>query len=142
MQEAKIGDNVKVHYTGKTSDGVIFDSSRDRDPLGFKIGSGMVIPGFDEAVIGLKIGEKISKLIPAQDAYGDRDEELVFEVNKNQIPENIIPEVGMQLQLQSNDGSISIVTISDIKDNSVKFDANHFLAGKDLTFEIELIEIV
>ncbi len=142
MQKAQKGDKVHVHYTGKTNDGNVFDSSRQRDPLEFRIGSGMVIPGFENAVIGLEIGQSVTAVIPANEGYGERMAELLFEVPKDQFPDDITPEIGLQLQLSNPDGGNTVVTITEITGQSVTLDANHFLAGKELTFDIELVAIV
>ena len=140
MASAKKGDTVKVHYTGKLDDGSVFDSSRERDePLEFKIGEGEVIPGFEEAVEGMSAGDEKTVTIPADQAHGDYNPQLVHEVDRGQIPESIPLEVGGQLQVQGQDGRAFVVTVAEVNDDSVKLDANHPLAGKDLTFELELV---
>lgn len=141
MAEAKSGDTVKVHYTGKLEDGTIFDSSVDKEPLEFKIGNGNMIPGFEKAVVGLGLGETVTTNIPYQEAYGEKRTEMVVEVPKEQVPENITPEVGLQLSISQQDGSTIPVVISDVTDNSIILDANHPLAGKNLIFDIELVDI-
>lgn len=138
---AKGGDTVKVHYTGKLEDGTIFDSSRDREPFELTIGSGNAIPGFENGIVGLAIGDTITITIPSEEAYGPRREELVSTISRDQVPPNITPAVGQQLQMQHPSGNIVNVTITDVMQDSVTFDANHPLAGKTLIFEIELIEI-
>lgn len=141
--QAKTGDTVQVQYTGKLADGTVFDSSVGKDPLQFKLGSGQVIPGFDKAVTGMRVGEKKTITILAADAYGERRDDLVGEVSLTQLPSDITPQVGMQLQTTQKDGSIMVVTITKVTDNtSVTIDANHPLAGKDLTFELELVKIL
>lgn len=141
MAEAKQGDKVKVHYKGTLDDGTIFDSSEGRDPLEFTIGDGNIIPGFEEAVIGMNPGESKSQHIPAEQAYGPKVPELVAEVEREQIPPHINPEVGQQLQIKQDDGQVTIVTITDVNDKTISLDANHPLAGKNLTFEITLVEV-
>jgi len=141
MAQAKSGDTVKVHYTGKLDDGTIFDSSQDRDPLEFKIGEGQIIPGFEQAVVGMNPGENKTATIPVDEAYGPRRDEMVMDVEKEQFPEHITPEVGQKLQMKRSDGQIIMVTITDISEAKVTLDANHPLAGKDLTFDIQLVEI-
>ncbi len=142
MSEAKAGDKVKVHYHGTLTDGSVFDSSKERDPLEFTVGSKQVIPGFEEAVIGLKIGEKNTTSIPCDKAYGPRQDQLILKVKKDQFPPDIKPEIGQQLQLPQQNGQNAIVMITDIGEEEVTLDGNHPLAGQDLTFEIELVEIV
>ena len=142
-EQAKEGDAVQVNYTGTLADGTVFDSSAGRTPLEFTIGSGQLIPGFDQAVIGMKVGEKKTVTIPAEEAYGPHREEMVLEVGRERIPSNIEPEVGMMLESTQQDGSKVVFTITNISDNNtVTLDANHPLAGKDLTFEIELVKIL
>ncbi|SIO34418.1 FKBP-type peptidyl-prolyl cis-trans isomerase [Halodesulfovibrio marinisediminis] len=140
MAQVKNGDSVKVHYTGTLEDGSVFDSSREREPLEFTLGSGMLIPGFEKAVEGMTVGDSTKVTIPADEAYGQRNDEMIIDVAKTQVPEHITPEVGMLLQLES-EGGIMEVVITEVKDESITLDANHPLAGKDLTFEIELVEI-
>ena len=142
MKNAKEGDKVKVHYTGKLKDGTVFDSSVERDqPLEFTLGKGEVIAGFETAVQGMQVGDSKTTDIPAANAYGERRDEMVFEVPNNNIPENINPQVGQQLAVKQNDGSTMPVTVTEIKKESIIIDANHPLAGKDLIFDIELVEI-
>ena len=141
MTAAKSGDTVRIHYTGTLNDGTTFDSSEGRDPLEFTLGSGQVIPGFDTAVDGMAVGDKKVAEIPADQAYGPRHDEAVQEVPCEQIPAEIPLEIGMQLQMQSPTGQVMPVTVVEISDEIVKLDANHMLAGKDLTFAIELVSI-
>jgi peptidylprolyl isomerase len=141
MPQAKQGDNVKVHYTGKLDDGTVFDSSVDRDPLEFIIGSGMIIPGFEQAVIGMQPGESKVEVIPTDNAYGPYLEEMVLTIDRQQMPLELEPEIGQQLQLQHPTGGVIPVVITEVSQGSVTLDANHPLAGEDLTFEIELVEI-
>jgi peptidylprolyl isomerase len=141
MAEAKKGDRVKVHYTGKLEDGSVFDSSRDREPLEFELGGGMMIKGFDTAVSGMKVGESKTAQIPAEEAYGEHNAEMVIEVPKSQLPEDLKPEVGQQLGMQQPNGQSVPVRVVDVKEESIEIDANHPLAGKDLIFDLELVEI-
>jgi peptidylprolyl isomerase len=139
---AKEGSTVKVHYTGKLDDGTVFDTSIERDPLEFTIGDGDVIPGFEQAVIGMTPGELKTVTIPAEEAYGPYDEELVIEVDRSKIPEDIEPEIGMQLQGTLESGAVIQYTVIAVSESTVTLDANHPLAGKDLTFDIELVDIL
>ncbi|KRT55611.1 FKBP-type peptidyl-prolyl cis-trans isomerase [endosymbiont of Ridgeia piscesae] len=141
MSQAQNGDSVKIHYTGTLDDGTQFDSSEGQEPLEFQIGSGMVIPGFDSAVSGMSIGEKKSVRIPAEEAYGERDDELVHNVPRNALPDDMEVEVGMPLQAQSPDGQVVQMTVVEMDDSSIRVDANHPLAGQALTFAIELVSI-
>jgi peptidylprolyl isomerase len=141
MTQAKTGDNVKVHYTGRLDDGTVFDSSRDRDPLEFTIGTGSIIPGFENAVIGMAPGESKTETIPTAQAYGPYMDDMVLVVNREQMPMEIEPEVGQQLQLQHPTGEVIPVVITDISPSEITLDANHPLAGEDLIFDIQLVEI-
>lgn len=142
MSQPKNGDTVKIHYTGMYEDGNVFDTSADREPLEFKIGSGSVIKGFEDAVLKMTTGEKTQVKIPADEAYGEYHDELAMDVPASNVPENITPEIGMQLQLQQPDGTAAVVTITNITEEFITMDANHPLAGEDLTFDLELVEIV
>lgn len=144
MSKVKDGDTVKVHYTGTlTEEGTEFDSSKGREPLEFTLGDGKLIPGFEKAVIGMKEGDETTVEIESENAYGQRREDLELEVSKSDLPDNIDPQVGMQLQMQQQENGQAIpVQITSVEDEFVKLDANHPLAGKDLTFDIELVEIV
>jgi peptidylprolyl isomerase len=141
VAQAKNGDTVKIHYKGTLDDGSVFDSSEGRDPLNFKLGEGMVIPGFENAVLGLNKGEKKTVKIPSTEAYGPKMDEAVIVVPKEEIPPHIKPEKGLKLQLMAPDGSPALVEVTDVTETHVTLDGNHPLAGKDLTFEIELVEI-
>ena len=141
MPEVTEGNTVKVHYTGKLDDGSVFDSSVGGDPLEFTIGQGQMIPGFERGVVGMELGETRTVIIAADQAYGVHRPEGVFEVDRTEIPASIPLEVGMQLQATSADGSPARMTVIELSDEKVKLDANHPLAGKDLTFEIEVVEI-
>ena len=141
MAQAKQGDLVKVRYTGTLDDGSTFDSSDGRDPLQFVIGEGMLIPAFEEAIVGMLPGDSRSVHIPADEAYGPYMDELILEVDKNQIPPYLNPEEGMQLQITQDDGSSTVVKVVKLTDEKVFLDANHPLAGRDLNFAIELVDI-
>ena len=142
MSQVTKTDTVRVHYTGTTDDGVVFDSSREREPLEFTMGQGQLIPGFENAVEGLKVGESTKVRIPSEEAYGEVREDMVVDINRSQIPPDITPEIGMVLQMQQPNGAPLNVTIREVSEESVKLDANHPLAGQALTFDIELMEIV
>lgn len=137
---AKKGDKVSVHYRGTLEDGLEFDSSYEREPLDFTIGEGMLIPGFEDAVIGKSTGDKVTITLAPADAYGERSEEMVAVVPRSEVPPHITPEVGMMLQVEAEDGELSVV-ISRIDDNEIELDGNHPLAGKTLTFAIEVVRI-
>jgi peptidylprolyl isomerase len=141
MSAAKRGDNVKVHYTGTLSDGTVFDSSAGLEPLSFAVGSGQVIPGFDEAVVGMRVGESKTVHIPVEKAYGYRNEELVLQAPVEQIPPDLNPEVGMRLEMGGANGEILRVMVTDLTDSHITLDANPPLAGEDLHFAIELVEL-
>jgi peptidylprolyl isomerase len=141
MVQAKPGDTVKIHYTGRLDDGTVFDSSANREPLEFTLNSGQVIPGFDQAVVGMSIGDSKTETIPMDQAYGPHREEMVLEVSREQLPPELNPEVGQQLQIQQPNGQSVPVFIADVTDATVILDANHPLAGEDLIFDIQLVEI-
>lgn len=140
-EQAKKGDKVKVHYHGRLNDGSTFDSSAGRQPLEFEVGSGMVIKGFDDGVTGMSVGDKKTISIPAEDAYGSRQEEMVIEFPKDNFPADIEPEVGMTLNMHSDNGQELPVIITNINDDTITLDANHPLAGKELIFDIELVDL-
>ena len=142
MAQAKIGDVVKVHYTGKLKDGTVFDTSVEREPLKFELGKGDVIPGFEKAVVDMKPGDSKTVEIESEKAYGPYREEMVAVVEKSKLPKDLSPKVGQQLQVRHDDGKTIVVTVKEITDSNIKVDANHPLAGKDLIFEIKLVEIV
>ncbi len=142
MTQAKPGDTVKVNYTGRLDDGTVFDSSLHSGPLEFTIGDGQLIPGFENAVIGMSPGETKTQKIRAEEAYGPHADFLVIEVDRRRVPPDLDPEVGDRLQLQHPDGRVTPVLVTAVTENSITLDANHPLAGKDLTFDIELLEIV
>jgi FKBP-type peptidyl-prolyl cis-trans isomerase 2 len=142
MQQVKKGDKVKVHYHGKLTSGETFDSSTGRDPLEFEVGSGAVIKGFDEGVTGMAVGEKKTVNIPFNEAYGARNPDMIIEVPKDKFPPDIEIEMGLPLMMSDGHGQQFQVTICGVKDEMVQLDANHPLAGKDLVFDLELVDIV
>ncbi|MBD3379195.1 MAG: peptidylprolyl isomerase [Candidatus Omnitrophica bacterium] len=141
MGKAKKGDKVKVHYTGKLNDGQVFDSSEGRDPLEFVLGSGKVIPGFEKAIEGMEENETRTINVPSAEGYGPRRDEMVIEVSKEQLPPDIKLELGGQLGMSTPDGKEFVVTIVELKEESIKVDGNHPLAGKDLVFDVTLDSI-
>lgn len=141
MPKVSNGDMVKVHYKGTLDDGTLFDSSEGRDPLEFTVGEGKVIKGFDEGVLGMELKEKKSLHIKAEHAYGHKDEKLIVDFPKEQLPQDLKPEEGMELQMQNNQGQVFSVIVQKITDTIVTLDANHPLAGQDLNFDIELVAI-
>lgn len=149
MAQAKKGDKVKVHYTGRLDDGSVFDSSECSDddcgcssgPLEFTIGEGQVIPGFEDAVVGMNIDETKSVHIPVDQAYGERIEEMVAQVPRTELPAGMAPEVGQQLEVTQEDGNIFPVVITEVTDTHISIDANHPLAGQNLNFDLRLVEI-
>lgn len=141
MQQVKKGDTVKIHYHGKLTDGTTFDSSEGRDPLEFEVGSGQVIPGFDQGVTGMAVGEKKTIHIPADEAYGQKQEDMIMEFPKDRFPEDMAPEVGMQLNMSNGQGQNFPVVIVEVRESVVVLDANHPLAGEDLIFDLELVDI-
>jgi peptidylprolyl isomerase len=141
MTQAKSGDSVKIHYTGTLDDGTEFDSSAGRDPLQFTLGTGQVIPGFDKAVEGMAVGDSKTVNIAAEDAYGPRHEQMVQEVPRTALPDDLDPEEGMALRAEGQDGQTLNLTVTAVSDNSITVDGNHPLAGKALNFDIELVEI-
>ena len=142
MPKVKSGDTVKVHYTGRLNDGNVFDTSTNRGPLEFTVGQHQVVPGFEQAVVGMGLGESKTSLIPADQAYGERDDRLIVHMDKSRLPQDLGLEVDDRLQVRRPDGQIMNVTVTEITDSNVVLDGNHFLAGQDLTFDIELVEIV
>jgi FKBP-type peptidyl-prolyl cis-trans isomerase 2 len=141
MQQAKKGDNVSVHYTGKFADGVIFDSSKGREPLSFTLGEGHVIKGFDDAVTDMKIGDLKEFTVAPEEGYGLRNEEMVFDFPKEEFPKDVDLKIGMELNMSDDEGNMFQVVVTEIADEFVMLDANHPLAGKELIFTIELITI-
>lgn len=141
MSKVKDGDTVKVHYTGTLDNGEVFDTSENREPLEFTLGQGQLIPGFEKAVTGLAVGESTTVDIPSAEAYGEAREDLIISVPKNQLPEDVEPQIGMQLQVNQPNGQPVPVRVTAIGDEDLTLDANHPLAGQDLTFKIELVEV-
>jgi len=139
--EAKFGDTVKVHYVAKTKDYIIFDSTIQKEPLEFTIGDGQIIPAFEKALVGMKENEKKTITLISEDAFGPYLEELITTIDRTQLPANLSIKKGQQLQIQQPDGQVMLVKVVDITDQNVTFDANHPLAGKDITFDIHLIHI-
>jgi FKBP-type peptidyl-prolyl cis-trans isomerase 2 len=142
MAQVKSGDKVKVHYHGKLTSGETFDTSNGREPLEFEVGSGMVIKGFDDGVAGMTVGEKKTINIPFDDAYGPRNPEMLIAMPKDKFPEDLEIEVGTPLGMSDQQGQQFEVTVVEIKEDVVMLDANHPLAGEDLVFDLELVEIV
>lgn len=140
-ETATTGQTVAIHYTGKLEDGTVFDSSEGRDPLRFTLGEGRVIPGFEQAVVGMEPGDAKTITIPAEEAYGERREDLIIEVEKDRLPDEIDPQVGQQLQLHQANGQPVPVVISAMTDETITVDANHPLAGRTLVFDVELVEV-
>jgi FKBP-type peptidyl-prolyl cis-trans isomerase 2 len=141
MAQAKPGDTVKIHYTGRLDDGTVFDSSDNREPLEFTLNAGQVIPGFEQAVVGMSPGESKTEKIPMDQAYGPYREEMVIEVGRQVMPSDLQPQVGQQLQVQQPTGEVIPVVVTEVTDSTVTLDANHPLAGENLTFDIKLVEI-
>ncbi|MGY6632868.1 MAG: FKBP-type peptidyl-prolyl cis-trans isomerase [Alkalilacustris sp.] len=142
MSTVQTGDKVRIHYDGTLPDGTPFDSSQGRDPLEFTVGSGQIIPGLDKALPGMSVGEKKTVEVPAAEAYGDHRPEGVQHIPRAQVPDHVPLDPGSRLQVQTPDGRTLPVTVADVTDDTVTLDANHPLAGQDLTFAIELVEIV
>jgi FKBP-type peptidyl-prolyl cis-trans isomerase 2 len=141
MKEAQVGDFVSVHYTGKLKSGEVFDSSRNSDPLEFRLGNRELLAGFEEGVVGMKPGESKSVTLQPAEAFGDRREDLVVELPKDEFPQHIDPSVGLQLKLTNPSGTDLTVVITDVGKESVTLDGNHPMAGKTVVFDIELLEI-
>jgi FKBP-type peptidyl-prolyl cis-trans isomerase 2 len=142
QRTAQKGDTVRVHYRGTLEDGTEFDSSRGREPLEFTLGAGGIIPGFEDIVTGMSPGERRAERVAAEQAYGAHRGDLVIEVSREHVPEDIALELGQQLHLRQEGGQPVPVTVTDLSEEAVTLDANHPLAGKDLNFEIELLDIV
>lgn len=149
MAQAKEGDKVRVHYTGRLEDGSVFDSSECHEddcgcstaPLEFVVGEGQVIPGFEQAVVGMTVGEKKTVTIPVELAYGERVDEMVAEVERSDLPPGMDPQVGQELELTQEDGYTFPVLVTAVSETAVTLDANHPLAGRQLVFDISLVEI-
>ncbi len=142
MAQAKIGDTVKINFTGKLEDETIVDSSQDQSPLEFTIGNGDVISGLEQGVIGMAVGDKKTLRILPEDAFGQRHEELLVEINKSEFPEHINPTIGLHLQIQQSDGQIFKVKVVEMTEDTLTLDGNHPLAGTTLHFDVEMVEIV
>lgn len=142
MSRVKENDKVKVHYTGKLTTGQIFDSSLEREPIEVTLGQGQLIPGFEKELVNMEVNEKKTITVPKEEAYGDIMKELFHEIKKSELPEDIKPEIGMMLVAQNPDGTENQLRITDVKEESIVIDANHVLAGQDLTFELELVAIL
>lgn len=139
---AEAGNKVKVHYTGTFDDGEVFDTSKEAEPLEFEIGAGQVIPGFDQAVSGMEVGEVKKVRIPEADAYGAYNPEMVFTTDHSQFDENVTPQVGQQFQAETPDGQPLFLVVKEVSEEGIVMDANHPMAGKDLNFELELVGIL
>src|SRR5215203_2851060 len=142
MQQVQHGDKVRVHYHGKLRSGETFDSSDGRDPLEFTVGSGQVIKGFDEGVKGMKVGDRKTVEIEVGDAYGEKSQDMIIEFPRTQFPDDMSPEIGQQLMMSNDSGQSFQVTIMEVQEENVLLDANHPLAGQELIFDLELVEIV
>ncbi|MEM5566816.1 peptidylprolyl isomerase [Psychroserpens sp. AS72] len=141
MIQVKENNTVKVNYTGKLMDGQVFDSSEGREPLEFTLGQGQLIPGFEKGVIDMKLNEKKTITIAKEEAYGNVNKELIIEVEKSKLPQDMKPEVGMGLVSKSEDGQENNLLVVEVKDDTIVVDGNHPLAGKDLIFDLEVVEI-
>lgn len=141
MVKAKAGDVVKVHYTGKLRDGTVFDTSVGGEPLEFTLGRGQIMPAFEEAILGMSPGDSKTFEVPAEEAYGPYREELVLEIERDRVPPELELEVGQQLLLRQPSGQGVRVTVTELTEDTVTLDANHPLAGEDLIFEVQLLEV-
>jgi len=142
MAQAKNGDTVKVHYVGKLPDGTVFDTSENREPLEFTLGQKQLIPGFEKAVVGMEKGDQVTVNVAPEDAYGQYDEKLIQVIGRETLPQDLEPEVGQFLEGVRGDGQRITVSVLDVNEANVTLDANHPLAGKDLVFDITLVEIL
>ncbi len=140
-RSAEDGDRVKVHYTGTLDDGTVFDSSRERDPLEFELGAEEVIPGFEQAVRGLEVGESVEVRLPPEKAYGHRNDELMVDVARGDLPEGLDPEVGQTLEVRTDDDEPMAAWVAEVGEEAIKVDLNHPLAGRELHFEVELVDL-
>ena len=141
MSAVAVGNKVKIHYTGTFDNGEVFDSSRDAEPLEFEVGSGQVIPGFDSAVVGMKVGETKQVRLLEDEAYGSYNPEMVFDADMDQFEEGLLPEEGQQFQTQLEDETPLLLTVKSVAEGQVVLDANHPMAGKTLNFDLEVVEI-
>ena len=142
MKTVKDGDTVKVHYAGKLSDGEQFDSSQGNEPLKFRVGDSQVIPGFESAVVGMSEGSSTTVIIPAEEAYGESREDMIAEIERSRFADDVEPEIGQQFAVGRSEEDRVVVTVTDVSDTHVTVDGNHPLAGKDLTFDITVVEIL
>ena len=142
MAQAKDGDKVKIHYTGKLDDGTVFDSSEGREPLEFTLGDGKIIPGFEKGTLGMEVGERKTITVPPKKGFGAWSRNNIMTIKKSDIPENITPQMGQRLQIPMEGGKVAQVTVTKIGDSRIEVDGNHPLAGKTLTFEVELLGIL
>jgi FKBP-type peptidyl-prolyl cis-trans isomerase 2 len=142
MQQVKSGDKIKVHYHGRLTNGETFDKSEGREPLEFEVGSGMVIKGFDEGVTGMTVGDKKTINIPADEAYGPKNPEMIIDMPKDRFPKDMEIEVGMPLSMSDGQGQQFQVVVAEVQEEVIILDANHPLAGEDLIFDLELVEII
>ena len=141
MSQVKENNTVKVHYTGKLSDGHVFDSSEGKEPLEFTMGKGQIIPGFEKGLMNMKLNEKKTITIPKEGAYGDINESLKQEVNKTELPKDMTPKVGMELVSQSTEGKERNLVVIEVKDDTIVIDGNHPLAGREIIFDLEVVDI-
>ena len=141
QNKVKSGDTIKVHYTGTLDDGSVFDSSEGKDPLEFKVGEKQVIPGFEDAVRQMKVNEEKTITIPSDEAYGPKQKQLMWEIPRDKLPQEIEPQKGAQLMLKAPSGQQLPAFVSEVKDTSIVLDLNHPLAGKDLTFKIKVVAV-
>ena len=141
MSAVVAGKKVKIHYTGTFDDGEVFDTSRETEPLEFEVGSGQVIAGFDNAVMGMKVGEQKQVRLPEDEAYGPYNQEMVFDADPNQFADGLTPEIGQQFQTEMEDGTPLLLTVKSAADGKIVLDANHPMAGKALNFDLEVVEI-
>jgi peptidylprolyl isomerase len=141
MVQAQIGDTVKINFTGKLEDGSVFGSTTDREPLEFKLGEGQILPGVEKGIEGMNVGESKTIKVPPEQAYGQHRKELVEEVGRNQFPKDVEPQVGQSFKVPQPNGQAAVVRVVNVSESTVTLDANHPLAGKDLTFELELLDI-
>ncbi|WP_405397162.1 peptidylprolyl isomerase [Maribacter sp. Asnod2-G09] len=141
MSKVKADSQVKVHYTGKLSNGQTFDSSAGREPLDVKLGQGSLIPGFEKGLLDMEVNDKKTIVIAKEDAYGEKQKELFQTVQKSDLPQDMEPKVDMALMATNADGSERQLRVAEVNENDIVVDANHPLAGEDLTFELELVEV-
>ncbi len=141
MEQIKNGDKIKIHYTGRLENGTVFDSSMEKEPIEVKVGEGKIISGLEEALVGMSTGETKTVKLKADEAYGPYRDDMVLTVNREELPENLDPQVGQQLQISKPEGPVFNVRVTDASESSVTLDGNHFLAGKDIIFDLKVVEI-